>query len=102
MNISKKNPGGIFQPHTLEVDERIFDKNLRIVDEINEGNVNSQLFEKPQSSKNSLLPETPLPSISVIPDPGSVHTQCCTFSCIPKLKFCMGVENFIISFQVCV
>ena len=102
MNVSKKTPGGIFQPQTLEVDERIFDKNLRIVDEINEGNVNNQLFEKPQSSKNSLLPETPLPSISVIPDPGSVYTQCCTFSCIPNLKLCMGVENFFISFQVCV
>ena len=73
MNVSKKNPSGIFQPQTLEVDERIFDKNLRIVDEINEGNVSSQLFEKSQTSRNSLLPEIPLPSISVIPDPGSVH-----------------------------
>lgn len=97
MNVSKKTPGGIFQPQTLEVDERIFDKNLRIVDEINEGNVNSQLFEKPQSSKNSLLPETPLPSISVIPDPGlcvktkniegqKVFVNVCKVEAIPPAK----------------
>ena len=86
MNVSKKTPGGIFQPQTLEVDERIFDKNLRIVDEMNEGNISNQLFEKSQNSQSSLLPETALPSISVIPDPGNVqylHTYCCTFSCTP-------------------
>ena len=89
MNVAKKNPGGIFQPQTLEVDERIFDKNLRIVDEINEANVSSQLFEKSKDSKTSLLPETPLPSLSVIPDPGSVNAfiQCCSFTpCVVCLK----------------
>lgn len=85
MNISKKVPGGLFQPQTLEVDERIFEKNLRLVDEplVND---NDKLFlEKPELNKNSLIPEAVLPSISVIPDPGL---------CV-KTKNVEGIKVFI-------
>lgn len=71
MNTSKNVPGGIFQPQTLEVDERIFDKNLRIVEEsIGEVSGNPFLNKNVVKESNPLRPEPVLPTISVIPDPG--------------------------------
>lgn len=72
MNVSKKIEGGIFQPSKLEVDEDIFDKNLRIIDD---GGEHADLPFLRQESRNlsdpkGLLPTDDLPSISVIPDPG--------------------------------
>lgn len=72
MNTNKKIPGGLFQPQTLEVDDQLFDQNLRIVDTPTASNAalglpTNDLF-KPR--KNELLPEPELPSITVVPDPG--------------------------------
>lgn len=85
MNISKKVPGGLFQPQTLEVDERIFEKNLRLVDETLVNDNDKLFLEKPELNKNSLIPEAVLPSISVIPDPGL---------CV-KTKNVEGIKVFI-------
>lgn len=68
MNRSKAVPSGLFQPQTLEVDEKIFDKNLRIVEDLD----NDQAFMyRPLDKKaTSLLPEPELPSVTIAPDSG--------------------------------
>jgi hypothetical protein len=73
MNISQS--GGVFQPQTLEVDERIFDKNLRIIDDddSNESHMPHFLRHDQHSmvkETKRLLPEPELPSLQVCPDPG--------------------------------
>lgn len=55
-----------FLPQTLEVDEQIFDRNLKIVEDAN------QMYSKASTVKQrqQLLPEKPMPSVQVCPDPG--------------------------------
>ena len=70
MNRSNAVPSGIFQPQTLDVDENIFDKNLRIIDD---GLDQSELSAVPSIRPHhqpTLLPEPELPSITVVPDSG--------------------------------
>jgi hypothetical protein len=66
MNISNS---GVFQAKTLEVDESLFDKSLRIIDS---GGPSSGMVNNPASfdNKKTLFPEEELPSVAVVPDPG--------------------------------
>jgi len=66
MNISNS---GVFQAKTLEVDESLFDKSLRIIDS---GGPSSGMVNNPASfdNKKTLFPEQDLPSVAVVPDPG--------------------------------
>ena len=68
MNRSNAVPSGLFQPQTLDVDENIFDKNLRIIDGHNESD-QTPLFRQ-LDSRPTLLPEPELPSVTVVPDAG--------------------------------
>ena len=69
MNISKQETPH-FLPQTLEVDERIFDKSLRIIDGGSASeNENIPLMRRKDERKN-LLPEPEVPAITVIPDEG--------------------------------
>ncbi len=71
MNVSRQ--GGYFQPRTLDVDEKIFDRNLRIVDGVGEDDnfgMGGTAAAIAKSSKTSLLPEPNYPSLQVVPDPG--------------------------------
>ena len=98
MNTSKKVPGGFFQPQTLEVDEHIFDKNLRIVEDIlGDANENPFLKQDKVLESNPLLPEPVLPTITIIPDPGlcvktknvqgtKVFINVCKIEAIPPAK----------------
>ena len=68
---------GVFQPQTLDVDESIFDKNLKIVDKDLEGSI-SEIFpgldnaSKPYSTQNyknerkELFPQQEYPTIQVL------------------------------------
>ncbi len=83
--------GGAFQPTTLDVDERILDRNLRIVeDDVGNGDGGSEVEQmlfggggnQQSSSKKAsitpvlkeasrpLMPEPELPSVEVTPEPG--------------------------------
>ena len=66
MNISNS---GVFQAKTLEVDESLFDKSLRIIDS---GGPSSGMVNNPAyfDEKKTLFPEQDLPSVAVVPDPG--------------------------------
>ena len=66
MNISNS---GVFQAKTLEVDESLFDKSLRIIDS---GGPSSGMVNNPTcfDEKKTLFPEQDLPSVAVVPDPG--------------------------------
>lgn len=71
MNSNQKIPGGVFQPQTLEVDEKLFDQNLRIVDSATASlRPSNDIFSAAAKPRNELLPEPDLPSITVVPDPG--------------------------------
>ena len=59
---------GFFQPQTLEVDEKIFDQNLRIVESV--GEPVPGLVHPPKAPEKSLLPEPDLPSVTVVPEDG--------------------------------
>ena len=88
MNTSKNVPGGIFQPQTLEVDERIFDKNLRIVEEsIGEVSGNPFLNKNVVKESNPLRPEPVLPTISgiilIYLAPSLFHRK---WSMVPKIR----------------
>ena len=68
MNRSAAAPSGLFQPQTLDVDENIFDKNLRIIDDQRDGDqvpLCRQIGNRP-----SLLPQPELPSVTIVPDTG--------------------------------
>lgn len=69
MNRSNAVPSGLFQPQTLDVDENIFDKNLRIIDGHEESDPTLPMFRQ-LDSKPTLLPEPELPSVTVVPDSG--------------------------------
>lgn len=69
MNRSAAVPSGLFQPQTLEVDENIFDKNLRIIDDHGDGDQALPLYRQIES-RQSLLPEPELPSVTIVPDTG--------------------------------
>ena len=64
MNRSNAVPNGLFQPQTLDVDENIFDKNLRIIED---GNCE---HHPTLINTNKILPEPELPSITVVPETG--------------------------------
>jgi len=94
MNISNS---GVFQPKTLEVDESLFDKSLRIIDSGQANLVNNPNFPVTRDEKKSLLPEEELPSIAVVPDPGmcvktkniagdKVFINFCKVNAIPPAK----------------
>ena len=62
MNISNS---GVFQAKTLEVDESLFDKSLRIIDS---GGPSSGMVNNPAcfDEKKTLFPEQDLPSVAVV------------------------------------
>lgn len=67
---NRNSNGGLFQPKTLEVDNSLFDKNLRIVESgFSDTNPAVSPFLN-QNEPKSILPEPDLPSITVIPDSG--------------------------------
>jgi len=95
MNISNS---GVFQPKTLEVDESLFDKSLRIIDSSGPlSTVNNPSFAVRKDEKKNLLPEEDLPSVAVVPDPGmcvktkniageKVFLNFCKVNAIPPAK----------------
>lgn len=59
-----------FLPQTLDIDEKILDRNLRIVDAGDDLFGGEALHSQPQLNAGSLLPEPDLPSIQATPEPG--------------------------------
>jgi len=128
MNSSKKT--GAFQPQTLDVDETIFDKNLKIIDDNELDDNISGLFPGMTKNENAsaaqkykmqrkLLPQDEYPTVQVTPTPGmciktknvkdeKVFINLCKIQEIPpapplsedKLKDIIASEDYSADFRV--
>lgn len=77
--MNRKSEGGIFQPMTLDVDDKILDRNLKFVADSTEDDLNSLFpgfgsssgrIANKSSERFSLLPEQEYASVQVTPEPG--------------------------------
>lgn len=93
MNTSKRVPGGLFQPQKLEISPNF--SNLKIIEDDNVNSIMGRNIAKGTNPK--IIPDTELPSISVIPDPGlcvktknmegiKVFVNVCKIEAIPPAK----------------
>ena len=93
MNTSKRVPGGLFQPQKLEISPNF--SNLKIIEDDNVNSIMGRNIAKGTNPK--IIPDTELPSISVIPDPGlcvktknlegtKVFINVCKIEAIPPAK----------------